>query len=187
MSFVYVDLIYLYFAIGLTLFGSGNRIINHDSSFQLLSTSFMVYITIDTIWIFLYPRIAPSGATIVLLHHIICIASTILSTVVPGFGWFLGAGLLNELSTCFVTMRRNTPMGSFLYYLTHYLLIATWFPVRLGVFPALCVLLAFRYYEYSSQVGTYLNIVMIGFVSQIFLTYLSVSWSIDFIRKLKKQ
>jgi hypothetical protein len=188
LSFISVIVLhYLYHCTDWSLFGTDQIGIAHLTQFAFLWKVFMAYIVFDTIWISLCPHIAPSGAKIVLTHHVICIVSAFIPQYHPHTSWYMAVALLTELSTFFVTCRRNAPLNTLLYQMLHYLVLLTWFPIRLVIYPALCLVIAKDYYHYSLEISNFLNLRLYGLLSQVFLTYLSVHWSIDFIRKLKKK
>lgn len=180
-----MDLYYLFQSTDISLIGTPDIGQQHIPQFLLLWKAFMIYMIIDSVWITLYPRIAPSGAKIVLAHHVVTILYAFVPYYVQSLSWHMGIALLNELSTALVTFRRNVQINTPLYDLLHNLVLLTWFPIRLGLYPMLCVVIVIEYRRYSSEIGTYLNIVAYGVLAQFFLTMLSIKWSIDLINKLK--
>lgn len=182
-----LDLVYLYYATDISLIGTPDIGKGHESMFSVLWWSFFAYMLVDSTWISLFPRIAPSGANIVLAHHAVTILYALVPATVPTLSWHMAIALLNELSTALVTFRRNTKMGTPLYNFMHYCVLITWFPIRLGLYPFLCIVILVEYRRHSDLIGSYVNPVAYGVVAQFFLTYLSIKWSIDLINKLKKQ
>jgi hypothetical protein len=180
-----LDLHYLYESTDIGLIGTPEIGQSHIPLFLILWKAFMVYMFIDSVWIALFPRIAPSGAKIVLAHHVVTILYAIVPFYVRSLSWHMGIALLNELSTALVTFRRNVDIGTPLYDFLHNLVLITWFPIRLGLYPMLCVVILIEYRRYSAKVGTYVNVVAYGVVAQYFLTMLSIKWSVDLINKLK--
>lgn len=188
LSFISIlDLYYLYQATDVSLIGTPNIGQNHIPLFLFLWKAFVVYMLIDSVWIALFPRIAPSGAKIVLAHHVVTLLYAFVPFYVRSLSWHMGIALLNELSTTLVTFRRNVQINTPLYDFLHNLVLLTWFPIRLGLYPMLCVVILIEYRRYSLEVGTYVNIVAYGVVAQYFLTMLSIKWSIDLINKLKQK
>jgi hypothetical protein len=186
LSFISIlDLYYLYQSTDISLIGTPDIGQNHIPLFLFLWKAFVIYMLIDSVWIALFPRIAPSGAKIVLAHHVVTLLYAFVPFYVRSLSWHMGIALLNELSTALVTFRRNVQMDTPLYDFLHKLVLLTWFPIRLGLYPMLCVVILIEYRRYSLEVGTYVNIVAYGVVAQYFLTMLSIKWSIDLINKLK--
>lgn len=185
LSFISIlDIYYLFQSTDFKLVGTPEIGQLHIPLFLFLWKSFMIYMIIDSIWIFFFPRIAPSGGAVVLSHHIVTILYALVPFYVRSLSWHMGIALLNELSTVLVTFRRNVQIETPLYNFLHNLVLITWFPIRLVVYPMLCVVVLIEYRRYSNEIGTYMNIVAYGVLAQFFLTMLSIKWSIDLINKL---
>lgn len=144
---------------------------------------FILYLLLDTLWVYFIPRSVASPDTI-LIHHVFTMVGWSLP---PIFGMHLcywcSAGLLVEVNTWLLIARRNfrsvAVLGPLFY--------VTWVLSRLVYYPITGTRFILTYihdYEQSKSIdvgGTIYIVLWLG------LNYLNFSWSYNLIFKEKKK
>lgn len=170
----------------------------HGEYFELFWWVTFIYFVADFLWMVLLPACVKSPKVII-QHHVLTIGYIFLPKRLPQYAWMMGANMIVEVNTWFLIARRafnkkghrpfskDTPFPKKIRLMTvSVCFYATWFAIRLGLYPYLFVCLIFEWRRYSSIVGSPLNLMTITPVMQGLFIYLNIKWSIDLIRsKLK--
>lgn len=170
----------------------------HGEHFSAFWWTTFAYFVIDALWMVLLPMCVRSP-DVIIKHHIATLAYIFIPYNHPRFAWFMGANMIVEVNTWFLIARRSfnkngdkmfsqgVPLTKSLRLLAvSSCFYVSWFVIRLGLYPLLLVLMVQAWWDYSSEVGSYLNIIGVTPVMQCIFIFLNVKWTIDLIRsKLK--
>jgi hypothetical protein len=174
---------YLCFATEFPKIGTDLLGIDHIQIFYILFVVFSTYLIIDCFIIYIFPKCVLSNPTTILYHHF----ATFLLILIPfyenQFAWHMSACLIVEINTLFLTVRRNSTKAGLIWRVSEILFYISWVILRLILFPILCVFFSFEYYRYSLSSGSFINFVLFAPILQILLTFLSILWTIEIIKK----
>jgi hypothetical protein len=161
--------------------------------FDLFFQVTLVYFCVDVLWILVVPNCVKSPFTI-LQHHI----ATIIYLMIPYYycpdcRWCMGACMSVEINTWFLIARRvlnkqgHSPWTielsalSMRVKLISILFYVTWIGIRCILYPLLLRHCYKNYMDYSKNVGTQWNIVMLSVPLHAAFCLLNFKWSYDLL------
>jgi hypothetical protein len=160
----------------------------HEALSLLLLLSLTLYLTIDTVWIYLQPSCVLSGAPALIIHHFASLGFCYIPYRQPRYAWHLAINLAVEINTFSLVARRNVPLRSAEYTILNTLFYTSWVFFRLLVFPALVLFYYAEYVEYTHRPeggnGNPWNMVLWAPVLQGLLTLMGYKWTYDMLRKM---
>lgn len=124
---------------------------------HLVTQAFIFYIVADFFWILLEPKAVPSRPRVILWHHAVTFLLLQIPLKHPQLGRYTCMDGLIEWNTFFLIARRQFPNQ---YRLFNYLYWATFYPMRLVLFPVLLPLFykemqnGYTWYEMAAVMGT---------------------------------
>ena len=185
---VLVDFTYLIYATEWNKFMTSELGAGHESLSKLLLASLTLYLTIDTVWIYVQPSCVLSGASALIAHHVAALLFCCIPYNEPRYAWHLAMNLAVEINTFALVARRNVSIHSTEYTILNALFYASWIFFRLFVFPALVLLYYAEYVEYTHSPeggnGNPWNMVLLAPVLQGLLTLMGYKWTYDMLKKM---
>jgi len=158
-------------------------------TYQVQFFVFLTYITIDVLWLILYPKSVPAP-TFIIVHHIICI----ICWTIPYYWDATYADVSTELcvvevNTWILTLRRHWK-GEIASPVLEALFFTSWIGIRNVYYPYILWRTFPRYLEHCQRKGGYINDGLFFFVLLVFMNYLNSKWTWDlfkskFFKKLK--
>ena len=152
-----------------------------------------LYFAVDLAWVILVPKCVRSPGTIV-QHHI----ATLLYILIPKYDhstrWIMGACMSVEVNTWFLIARRVfnkqglppwniglPPLFSVRVKLVSILFYATWFSIRVGLYPLIWVQIRSMWSERVVSGGSRLNALAVALVLHTVFCALNFKWTHDLI------
>ena len=156
---------------------------SNNNSWPICWWVFAAYITIDTLWVALFPRCVANANTI-LLHHALCIGGWWLGSQWSELECDVSSSLLVEFNTWLLILKRKFIEDSFWKRFIKMLDDVSWVILRLCLFPCI-VYQAWGGYFYQlkhfpdSPLGGYWNTSLYGVVSGTMLLAQQWQWTRD--------
>jgi hypothetical protein len=160
--------------------------------FQPFFAITFMYFIVDLIWILRVPSCVKSPLTI-FQHHVCTLFYLYIPFAVPDYRWCMGACMIVEVNTWFLIARRNFNKQGFEPWiidlsffsirikLISILFYATWIPIRCVLYPYLLLPFCQLWLEYSTKVGTRLNLVLLCIPLHFSFCLLNAKWTYDLL------
>jgi len=158
----------------------------HFGLFTIIWCTFLLYMIVDCVWVFVVPGCTKTNPWEIIWHHILVIIFCSLSYFEPQLAWHQCMLLLAEINTMFLLLRRNIDYKGISFKLINFLFYITWVLLRLILFPCLLIFFCFEFERFSKKRGTYFHFFIIGPILTVLLTFLSYYWTYEMLFKLKK-
>lgn len=156
--------------------------------YQIERIVFSTYITVDSIWILLYPKSVPSP-NFILWHHVVCLIGYNVITWTGDNFWvdIPSEMLIVEVNTWFMTSRRYCQKDGILHQIAVFMFYCSWIAIRNIFYPYKFINLLFRYFEYSMSTKSIINLPLFFVILLGALNFLNVKWTYElFFGKSKK-
>lgn len=181
-----LDLYYLWYATEWDKMGTNQLGADHVELAQIVLYLFLAYLVIDVLWIIMVPSCVQAKPGVIVLHH----ACTLLLVAIPildnRWCWHGMIDLVSEINTLFLTIRRNLTLNGPSYNVANFFFYLTWVLSRVLLFPALGIFFLHEHSRLSKELGTSINIYMVGPVLQFLLVVFSYYWTYLMIIKRGK-
>jgi hypothetical protein len=176
---------YLIVATDWNLIGTANLGNNYESRgiYAIISKTFLIYLVVDIIWIYLVPKSIIVKPYEVIIHHIATIALVCLPIYSNQFEWHGAISMSVELQTLVQVLRRKFTKDSVGYKVMDIVFYALWFAYRLVLFPFLVVFFAYEYRRYSIEINSIYNPVAMASPLFLFLTIQGFIWTYKVLTK----
>ena len=145
--------------------------------FDLVFYLFLVYISVDLIWLILKPKAVGSPSTI-LLHHVISLLGWMIPLYDNNLMLITRLALLVEFNTWFNILKRY-----YKYDFIYNSFYVTWFIFRVLLYPILLYMSLNGFYTYYFIKGTIFNWSFPVLLICLTLTFLNYKWSYQLIVK----
>mmetsp|Transcript_93246 Transcript_93246/g.241002 ORF Transcript_93246/g.241002 Transcript_93246/m.241002 type:complete len:368 (-) Transcript_93246:50-1153(-) len=170
----------------------------HGETFLMFWWTTLAYFIVDIVFVLLLPHCVRSPK-VIMQHHFATIGYIMVPKLRPQYGWLMGACMVVEVNTWFLIARRSFNKkgdkmfmnGVCLSKSLRLLVVSscfyvTWFVIRLGFYPYLMLVIIKEWWQYSEQVGTPINLIMITPIMQLIFIFLNIKWTVDLIRSKVK-
>lgn len=182
-AIVVADIIYLCVATDFSKLGTNELGKEHSTFGVLLNLAFALYLFVDLVWVAFNPKCVASAPIGIIIHHILCLVLIMVPLFYTQFLWHSAINMSIETNTLFLTLRRNTPMGTAKYHVYNFLFYLCWISMRLLLYPMLVVFFYMEYRRYSAEVGSPYNFVILSFLLEFLITAMGFKWTFDMVRK----
>ena len=143
---------------------------------------FCIYMVADIVWLTVKPETVASPQTIV-VHHVFALMGVLMGVLEQRWSWWCSLGLLVEINTVFLLLRRRYP-GIFVIDASFAI---TWIGIRNVIYPISTTAFVFEYFEYSARRNhNYINSGGMVLGTMLLLNFLFVKWTLNFIQGQKK-
>ena len=156
---------------------------SYNNSWPICWWVFMAYISIDTVWVALYPKCV-ADANVILVHHAICIGGWVLGTQWSELECDVSSAIIVEFNTWLLILKRKFVEDSFWKRLVKMLDDVSWVILRLCIFPVISYQ-AWGGYFYQlkhfpdAPLGGYLNTSLYGVITSTMLLGQNLQWTRD--------
>jgi hypothetical protein len=166
----------------------------HGDYFPLFFWMTAAYFVTDFVWLLTCPKVVRSPG-VILGHHLVALLYIQIPYFYPEYGWLMGACMIVEVNTWFITARRLfnqqgqivftfsalVPGATIKVKLISVCFYVTWVVIRLMIYPALLVVVWDEYLKRWSLVGSPLNAITVAPIMQLVFVLLNLKWSNDLL------
>lgn len=170
-------LVYLYKATDFSKIGDEDLGKKYIHIFHIFFYIFVIYLIVDTIWIYLHPQCVVTDSKGILIHHLLCIPLCLVPWFHPRYSWHMMFSLTTEINTFIIILRRQLEQGTALHKICDFCFYVTWILLKIILFPFLVLFYGWEYHNYSMQCGTYLNLTLTAPAILFLLTILTFYWT----------
>lgn len=179
-----LDLWYLWQATDVSKMGTAQLGEGHVDLAMTVLYIFLVYLLIDVVWIYMVPSCVQAKPSVIICHHVCTLVLVAIPILDNRWCWHGMIDLISEVNTLFLTIRRNLKLDGPSYKLVNFLFYATWIASRVFLFPALAIFFVDEYLLLSKELGSPVNIYIVGPVLQSLLVAFSYYWTYLMILKV---
>jgi TLC domain len=150
------------------------------------------YFVADLLWVSVIPACVRSPSVII-QHHLATIFYIMVPHTLPHVRWCMGACMSVEINTWLLIARRvfnkqgfppwtiNFSFFSIRIKLISTLFYVTWIGIRCILYPYMLIHIFNQYLEYTKEIGTYWNLLIVCFPLHFVFCMLNLKWSYDLL------